>query len=526
MLLPLFAGPDPQPETRSKPRPRKTASRKPAPKQFEFVSSDPAGKPALGTRKFIRSHVMRGKNTKRRAASTQVILLNETAPDAHQQVEDTEIIAISSSRGELHPTDEYFKAMQQYRAWIQSPSRIAPVNAPPDLSLFNFATPLDGNSRYLIFRFLTSLKETTYPAEWCFDPDRTKVCWFRWLLQDATYLHSVLFMVSAFQDLLARRSSGEGDDIELGEFRFSPETHRHLRKTIHLLQDKIQDGQRQLEDTTASAIIALAMMADTVGDAQAFEAHSKGLRDIIKMRGGLQGFKHNRQVQIKLCRVDLGWSIKNGCRPEIWKGDVSWEPLFENVLHMSAPTLEAPSSDFLATTASWDYRLLNVFKDLRDFSGLANQLMTGREKLRPEHFQEMMLSIQYRLLLLDYTIDANPLHEAIRLGLLAFEATLFIKLPGCKFKSAQFAEQIRDAIEAVPVDGETVANIKLWLLLIGSIMVFEGSESWLVQSIQSLVGRQTWAEVRKRVKQIVWVDSVHDIPGRKAFEATLRGHVE
>ncbi|KAM5352860.1 hypothetical protein ACJ41O_005582 [Fusarium nematophilum] len=508
MLEPFFTGPDVRPAAPTR-KPRVKTPRKTAPaKTFEFVSSDPAGKPPPETRKFIRSHVMRGKNTKRRGDNPQmqVVLLNKDQRSAETEVEEPR--------------------RAQYRAWILSPSLVGPLKSPPDLTLFNFATPLDGQSRYLIYRFLTTIKDTLYPAEWCFDHDRTKVCWFRWLLQDAAYLHSILFMVSAFQDLIAAQGSSGRDNFELGfASGFSAQTRDRLRRTIQLLQDKLQDREKQIEDTTASVVITLAMMADVAEDAAAFEAHSKGLRQIVRMRGGLEGFKDNRQIQIKLCRVDLGWSIKTGCKPEIYNGNVSWDPVIESSLDISYPPDLDPSTNLLSTASAWDPRLRSAFKDLRDFSALANHIIPGNGKLRPELFQEIMLSIQYRLLLLEYPVDQQPLHEAVRLGLLAFESTIFLQIPGCKLRSRLFTRQLREAIEAIPVEGEAIANVKLWLLFIGSIMVFEGGEAWLAQTMQSLTGRQTWAEVRRRVKEVMWIDVIHDGPGRMAYEAAQRGRV-
>lgn len=150
---------------------------------------------------------------------------------------------------------------------------------------------------------LTTIKETMYPAEWCFDPDVEKVCWFRWLLEDPAYLHCICFMVSAFQDLINMQSLLGRGKYETGwGGEFSASTRNRLRHTIKLLQERLQDPAKQVEDATTATIISLAMMADAMEDAQAFEAHSNGLRRIVKMRGGLQGYTHNRQLQIKLCR--------------------------------------------------------------------------------------------------------------------------------------------------------------------------------------------------------------------------------
>ncbi|KAF4448314.1 hypothetical protein F53441_8253 [Fusarium austroafricanum] len=536
MLEPFFAPgpfvsepftPVPQPlPAKSKPRARK-APRQQAPKKFEFVSSDPVGKPAAESRKFIRSHVMRGKNTKKGPTKSprlgvSVDAIPETDQDDVEEVHRPAPLAITGYTSESMWTAGHTHARQD-RAWVQSPSLVVHlVKPPPDLELFTFATPLGKNSRFYIYKFLTTIKDTLYPAEWCFDSDREKVCWFRWLLEDPAYLHCICFMVSAFQDLVKMQSllwrgnydSGWGEG-------FSPATRNRLRHTIKLLQERLQDPKKQLEDTTTATIISLAMMADAMEDTQAFEAHSNGLRRIVKLRGGLQAYRHNRQLQIKLCRVDLGWSLRNGCKPEIYKDKPAWEPLFEAFGTVASSfDIQEPSLNFMNVYYTWNWRLQNVFKDLRDFSALANRLSPVAQKLKPEAFQEVMLSIQYRLLQLDFSQDPSPIQEALRIGLLAYESTIFLQIQGTKLKSESFSRQFREAIQATPVQGEATANIKLWLLLIGSIMVFDSTEDWLVQSIYSLTGRQTWEEVRERVREVMWIDVVHDVSGRKAFEAT------
>jgi hypothetical protein len=220
------------------------------------------------------------------------------------------------------------------------------------------------------------------------------------------------------------------------------------------------------------------------------------------------------------CSVDLGWSIKNGCKPEIYNGRPAWEPLLEAFGTVASSfEIQEPSLNFMNIYYTWDWRLQNAFKDLRDFSALANKLSPTAQKLKPEAFQEIMLSIQYRLLQLDFSSDPNPMQEALRIGLLAYESTIFLQIQGTKLKSDSFKRQMREAIQGIPVQGEASANVKLWLLLVGSMMVFGGNEKWLVQSIRSLAGRQNWEEVRERVREIMWIDVIHDVPGRQAYQA-------
>ncbi|RSL80915.1 hypothetical protein CEP52_017303 [Fusarium oligoseptatum] len=502
MLEPLFTTPAPQLPVRQKPRTRKTA----APKKFEFITSDPAGKPAPETRKFIRSHVMRGKNTKRRGASRDVVLVNPEAQEDEARGEKSRLPDIGMDVSRL---PDYYRDHLQYRAWVESPSLIARMLSPPDLTLFNFATPLDKNSLYLVYRFLTTIKDTLYPVEWCFEPDRTKVCWFRWLLQDAAYLHSVLFMVSAFQDLFNMRTTKGRKSYENGwGISFSAETRSRLREAIKQLQYKIDDKEKQVEDVTAAVVIQLAVMADAMEDVDAFEAHSNGLRNIVRLRGGLEAFNDNRQLQIKLCRVDLGWSIRNGCKPELYKGIPTWHPLLETIHGISAPAhLQTTTTALLQMMDSWDYKIKSAFKDLRDFFSLGQPTHPRSSKAGARNIPR------------DYAI------KAIRLGLLAYESTIFLQIQGVKLKSDLFTSQLREAIEAIPVEGEAIANVKLWLLLIGSMVIFDSKAPWLAQSIQSLTGRQTWSQVRKRVKEVMWIDIIHDLAGSEAFEAAQAGRV-
>ncbi|KPM35151.1 hypothetical protein AK830_g11423 [Neonectria ditissima] len=518
MREPPIPAVNPEPHPRKKPRPRKATPR-PVSNKFEFVSSDPGGKPDPNARKVIRSHVMRGKNTKRRCSGQAQVASLSNAEDRDDG------LACSQDDSATNTNRSHSKGSDSIV--VQSPCLPGFLPVSSDLMLFKFAAPLDRTSRYLIFRFLTTVKDTMYPVEWCFQYDRTKVCWFRWLLEDNTYLQSVLFMVSAFQDLVAMQIAASGSHVSWSG-NFSPQTQRRLRSTIRLLQEKIQDRETQLEDTTMSVVTTLAMLADASSDTAAFEAHVTGLKEMVRMRGGLAAFNHNRQLQIKLCRVDLGWALSHGSKPEIYNGKISWEPFLETALQTSTiPYQHTPFSRIQNPVEALDYKLRNVFVDLRDFSGMANSLIANHEKLRPELFQEIMLSIQCRLLSLEYAADLHPLEESIRLGLLAFESTVFLQTAklGVKLRSELFAHQLHRAIVKLHVKVPGYADLKLWLLLVGSILVFNGDEAWLLKSINELSCNQTWAEVRGRVKEVMWIDIIHDEPGRCAFETAQRGYV-
>lgn len=176
-----------------------------------------------------------------------------------------------------------------------------------------------------------------------------------------------------------------------------------------------------------------------------------------------------------------------------------------------------PELDFFIS--KWDSRLQNVYIDLRSFSKMADTLISARQKLRPELFQEIMLSSQYRLLFLENSLENDLAQEAMRLGLLAYESTVFLQAPGLRLESVLFAQQLRDAVENFVVVSRETADLKLWLLFIGAIITFDLRDPWLIEAIRDLTFYQDWDAIRKRLKKIMWIDAVHDDLGKYVYEA-------
>ena len=224
------------------------------------------------------------------------------------------------------------------------------------------------------------------------------------------------------------------------------------------------------------------------------------------------------QVLTSSCRVDLGWSIKNSSKPDFYDGSISWDSFLDKIRLNQFPPIEIltyPELDAFIST--WDPRLQNVFVDLRSFSRMADALIIARQKLQPELFQEIMLSSQYRLLFMENCLNGDPLQESIRLGLLAYESTVFLQAPGLRLESVIFAQQLREAIENFVVVSSETADLKLWLLFIGTIITFDVEESWLCQAIQDITLGQDWTVIRQRLKRVMWIEAIHDSLGRRVY---------
>ncbi|KAL6884414.1 hypothetical protein GGI43DRAFT_419555 [Trichoderma evansii] len=502
-----------------------------ATKRFEFVASDSAGRLHPNVRKLIRSHVMRGKNIKKpRTQKLKQELSKVTKVAAFDEHEKS---AISTVSAELPVSANQVQVVADTSAFVVTLTECgnqaaiasllamaSPLRPPHDLALTNFASPLNSSSQALLYRYFTTVKETMYPANWCVESDNFNWRFFDWLYEVESYLQSILFCVSAFQDILSFRSAGNLNSTGVG-IKFSSETRHYFGTTISLLNQQIQNCHMQLHDSTVAVVISLAMIADAIGDNTACKTHIEGLKQMIYARGGLNSFRHNGHVQMKICRIDLGWSLKTGCQSTFFSGDLSWDPCFDKVIPdkiLSEPNVCSTITHMLQGKIS--DKLFTVLIDIRRFSQLVNAFISSQNKLKLSFFQEAMLSIQYRLLSLRYPLDTQFLDEAVRISLLAYQASIFLYIPGSSSRYDFLASQYHSIIHGLDDSTIEVANFKLWMLFIGVFVFYNTTKQSLYPMISKLTTGSNWISVRDRLKNIMWIDVIHDRRGEAIFQAT------
>ncbi|KAK0762014.1 hypothetical protein N5P37_004814 [Trichoderma harzianum] len=522
-----------------------------ASKTFEFIASDSVGRPHSNVRKLIRSHVMRGKNKKRHrvqklkqgssevagvtdfgereknATSTAAATLTvPSVENKNVQCPDTIVVYTSTPTNQAHVAADGSAIIVRVKecgnqAAIVSVLAIAsPLKPPHDLALTKFACPLHFSSQALLYRYFTTVKEIMYPANWCVESDNFNWRFFRWLFKAESYLQSILFSVSAFQDILSFKST-KGLNSSSTAIEFSPETRCYLGNTISLLNKQLQDCHMQLHDSTVAVVISLAMIADAMGDTNACKTHIKGLKQMIRARGGLGSFRSNGHVQMKICRIDLGWSLKTGCPSTFLKGDLSWDSCFDKATSeriYSQPNTSSSIAYMLRGNIS--HKLFTVFTDMQKFSLLVNTFVSPQNKLKQEVFQDAMISIQYRLLSLRYPLDAQFLDEAVRISLLAYQASIFLYIPGSSSQYEFLASQYHSIIQGMDDSTVEAANFKLWMLFVGAFIFHDTTNQLLYSMIANLTRVSSWTSVRNRLKDIMWIDVIHDNRGKDIFQAS------
>lgn len=173
-----------------------------------------------------------------------------------------------------------------------------------------------------------------------------------------------------------------------------------------------------------------------------------------------------------------------------------------------------------------DKRLHNAMRDLHTFSCISNLAYQTTRKLSPEIYNEIMISILYRLTNLSF--ESDPFQEALRVGLLAISSTLFMQRQLVEHPYDHLLNLHRKSLLKLreSTDIDVPVPIVLWLTML--LHVVENREpsppDWLSVWLDEAIFRariESWHRAHEILRSMVWVNFVHDRCGMAAFEAAM-----
>lgn len=169
--------------------------------------------------------------------------------------------------------------------------------------------------------------------------------------------------------------------------------------------------------------------------------------------------------------------------------------------------------------------LVQVWCLMRQFCMLINLAAAARRQITQQILLETMASVMYRLL--NMSFPSGSLSETVRLGLLVFSSHIFLQWQGIRLSYAHFSNAYRNCLACLRISESIPPSIILWLLVIGAISVFTEADSQLLNSTLELYiarsGAQPWSEARNILKRFLWIDCLHDKPGRVVFDIHCSG---
>jgi hypothetical protein len=131
-----------------------------------------------------------------------------------------------------------------------------------------------------------------------------------------------------------------------------------------------------------------------------------------------------------------------------------------------------------------------------------------------------LLKTQYNLFELQGLLD-NIISECLRVAMLAFLATTFQVL-GSRLQYKHVSNRLRELCCAVEVSTEPLRAVMFWVLMVGTIALFDSDELWLRDKWRSdvlpLTRGQQWADAQRLLQTFIWIDVCNDKAANHIFE--------
>ncbi|OTA52248.1 hypothetical protein K449DRAFT_391545 [Hypoxylon sp. EC38] len=452
-----------------------------------FVVSTGPAKHDPNLRKFIRRHVMIGKN------------LGKTRQTKRKKQKSSDLRDVINPEKLTESSDKSFL--------IATRHSIIPPKVGSELSTIQLADAVEPSIVTTVLQFSSIAKQALYPLESCILFEKSdKRQWIEPLAFDSAYLHTMIFVTHDYFNVLLHR-------IPCGE------TSPHFFKTLRILRERLLcegDNSSKVSILTASIVLALAGHALLVKEYSSAKHHLAGLRKIINLRGGITTIKDSVKLLIEIIRCDLGMVFHCGSKP-LFSDVLSWQPF---PLGPEPHKIEYPcNSD--KVPKSLNCQLAMIWTTMGGFCSLINFTANSKTRIPKEAFLGTMASVMYGLI--DMEFDVRSTNEVIRLGLLAFSSSVFLQWKQMRMSYAHFSTLYKDCLMRVDFS-DIPAQLQLWLLMVGAISVFGKTDyDWLkppLRTTMNLCQIGSWTDMRHLLSTFMWIEIVHDEPGKSIFDST------
>lgn len=283
-------------------------------------------------------------------------------------------------------------------------------------------------------------------------------------------------------------------------------------------------------------MVKLASTAHFDGDYEVAKQHMEGLRRMVDLRGGLDGFRGRGyfsemfrlvirvasslvHMYTEFPRCDLSIALLNGSRPIFFNSPAEAVPEYPERL-VSDPSSPQDVSEFLENL---DTELATAWRVMRRFCLLVNLGRQIQRPFNPDTIHETMIAAMYRLLHMEYAAGSND--EIVRLVLLAFCYHVFLQWQDIRPPRGHFVIAYKNCIRGLEQHDEISALLGLWLTMIGAVSLFDISkEAWLVEILREYSHRcevKTWKEMQEILKSFMWIGLLDDQPGEQISSSVL-----
>ncbi|KAG8356851.1 hypothetical protein FVEN_g5561 [Fusarium venenatum] len=362
---------------------------------------------------------------------------------------------------------------------------------------FPFPVPVTKVASKALHDFFNLTINLIYPTQLGFDIEQYKL---RWL--------EIMFLSKPAYDcsLALIQSSNE---TYLGAGYSCSNSLSCLSQTLDQLSRRLATNEA-LSDHTLSIVMALINHEQVAGHYVEAEAHVKGMKRIVDLRGGLEKIEDGA-VAAKICRTDILFTLQQGDYPLFHRDRIQE---IRHSLSFRGFTLQNVKISHFTNQAV----LKQALSDLMGVCNLFNKHI-DKKPLDLIEFQEILISICYRLLQFRTLNESRLIQDvdsAHHIGLLVFMVSMFWNNHQNRLaKPGLIAACIKEALETSDELGD---EFMFWMLVLGGISVSEKEDlEWMVirlhQKAQE-IGVVTWDDARNFLLKFPWMSVIHDISGQ------------
>lgn len=167
--------------------------------------------------------------------------------------------------------------------------------------------------------------------------------------------------------------------------------------------------------------------------------------------------------------------------------------------------------------------LVQFWKRMSEFCSVINLAADSGELITTQIFLQSMTSIVYPLLGMQF--QAGSIDEAIRLTLLAFLSSVFLPWRQLGLSYPHLSSQLKACLLQLDPQEASPAQF-IWLLIVAAVSVLDFRDGpWLQPLLFVSINRcdiQSWSAMRNLLRSFLWINLVHDRPGRSIFDSTIR----
>ncbi|KAF2668082.1 hypothetical protein BT63DRAFT_457382 [Microthyrium microscopicum] len=479
------------------------------PAELQFLVSTGVEKPNENLRKFIRSHVMLGKNKGKKRP------IGKKTKDTTNHESSSKSEGPRTARsGTLVPD----VVLQQHLIPSTTDSRqlTVPAKFGWDLAPITFPDAVEAGTVDIFLKFSSIAKQLLFPLESCVFFENKAKSWIAPLTFDAVFMHTMIFMSRSYFDF---HISGRSTAISKGILH-------HFTRALRLLRERLSgsDDQAMLSDSNMAAIMALSSHALLIGDVKSAKNHLEGLHKIVCIRGGLSSFLLNPKLLIDIMRCDIGMVLHHGFDPIFSKDNefLMQYPNLTQLLELHEPSNSALQRENDELLDGLDTELCHAWGAISEFCSVINFVAGSKQYISLNIYLETMASVMYRLLSMSF--DSGSVNEAVRLGLLAFASSVFLQWKSLGLSYAHLTHEFKSCLVRLALS-QPPSRLYLWLLMVGTVSVLNPVDNaWLKPLLAANLASlelTSWQEMQPMLSSLLWINKIHDSPARTVFDSII-----